>query len=274
MNKKRKYLLLIILPSIIGFIITLGLFLIFLEPIIKGFGILEGAWLGVSIILVRMGLVIFMSSYMFKKWFAQEYQFFSDLPFLFGLFFLILFFGKAYDLLYNLTFYTIDEISFLVILKIRFIIAVLSITPMYYFSIGMILFFLSLNDRYKKLNNKEFSKRIQLIVLLLIVSIEMIIIILFLDLNTNRIILPSIVIPSFLIIVIVFYIAYKNKRLSQVNPLILAIGFGAYLISQIMRPVFQILFGETSLTVIISEIIDLVIYLIIFLGLIKKIEYK
>jgi len=211
---------------------------------------------------------------MFKKWFAQEYQFFSDLPFLFGLFFLILFFGKAYDLLYNLTFYTIDEISFLVILKIRFIIAVLSITPMYYFSIGMILFFLSLNDRYKKLNNKEFSKRIQLIVLLLIVSIEMIIIILFLDLNTNRIILPSIVIPSFLIIVIVFYIAYKNKRLSQVNPLILAIGFGAYLISQIMRPVFQILFGETSLTVIISEIIDLVIYLIIFLGLIKKIEYK
>lgn len=270
LNKKKTQLILII-SFLLGLIITINLFIVYLNPIKKT--ILEyeeGIWFIIIIISVRMGLLLLMSIYLFKSWFDQENYYFSDIPFLFGIFFMFVFFGKLYDLLHNLTYHFIDNFSFLIILKIRFLIGILSITPMYYLSIGMIIFFFSLSEKYPKFNDKEFSDRIQLIILILIILIETIIIILFLNVGTNVLILPGIVIPSFLIIVLVFFFAYKNQRLSQVNPLILTVGFAAYLISQVIRPIFHGVFGEEVLYILFSELIDLIIFFIIFIGLIKK----
>ncbi len=273
MNKKEKYLIGIISPTIIGLIITLILFIANLDPIIKTINAYEGTWIIIVIIIIRIILLAGMSAYMFKQWFNQEHQYLSDIPFLFALFFLLVIFGKSFDLLYNLTYYFTDRFTFLIILKVRFLIGALSLSPMYYLSIGMILFFLSLYEKYKKLDDKKVSNQIQLITLSIIILLISALIIIFLDDETNKIILPAIVIPSFLTIVLIFYFAYKNKRLSQVNPLILAIGFSAYLISQIIRPIFQIIFGNEVPFIFFSELLDLIIYFVIFIGLIKKIEY-
>jgi hypothetical protein len=280
MDKKNLYLTEIIIFTAISLIGTIIIYILNIGAIIRGIeilntfpGILNNAWSMIIIILIRIILLAGMSIYMFKEWFNQEHQYLSDLPFLFALFFLILIFGKAFDLLYNLLYYSTDELTFSIIYKIRLSIGVLDLSPMYYLSIGMIIFFLTLSGKHKKLENKEYSKKIQLLLFLLIVVIELIIIILFLTVKTAVIILPSIVIPSIITIVVIFYLAYKNERLSQVNPLILSVGFGAYLLSQIIRPVFHTIIGQTPLTISISEIIDLIIFLVIFLGLIRKIEY-
>ena len=88
------------------------------------------------------------------------------------------------------------------------------------------------------------------------------------------ILLPLFVIPSLIIIVWLFQFAYRNKRLSQVNPLILTFGFSAYLISQIIRPLLQNLLGAGTTYIIIAEIIDLIIFIIIFIGFYLKANYE
>jgi hypothetical protein len=215
-----------------------------------------------------------MSGYLFKKWFNQEKRFFSDIPFLFSLFFLLVFFGKALDLLYNLTYYFVHRSTFLFIIKLRFLIAILSIAPMYYLSITIIQFFISIYNNDNKLKNEKFSHQIRLISVMIILLIELLIIFIFLNEKTAQVILPGIAIPSFLMIVVIFFLAYKNQKLSQVNPLILTIGFGFYLVSQLIRPLLQLIFGETFYYVFSAELIDLIIFLVIFLGLITKIDYK
>jgi hypothetical protein len=166
------------------------------------------------------------------------------------------------------------EAQFLLIFKIRFALAVWGIMPLNYLSAGMILFFMSLNEKYKKLQDKRFSQKIQFIVIFSFGFIITIIIAIFLNLITLRIILPIIVVPSMIVITIIFYLAYRNKRLSQVNPKILSIGFGIYLLSTILRPLFYTLWGETEPAVhFFVEIIDLIVYITIFLGLITKVLY-
>jgi hypothetical protein len=79
--------------------------------------------------------------------------------------------------------------------------------------------------------------------------------------------LPSIVIPSLLGIVYIFFLAYKLNRLSVVKPGILTIGFFLYLISNIFRPVMQNIIGEAASYIIIAETVDILVFLVIFIGL-------
>lgn len=270
MHEKKPYLLSIILPFVLGLILTLFLYLTYTDAILKTLNEFEGSWLVITILLARIGLLLLMGVYLFTRWLRQERQYLSDIPFLFAVFFLLVFFGKGYDLLHDLTFHFTDHLSFLFILKLRFIIAVMSIAPMYYLSIGMILFFLSLSDQFKALRRKQVSKRIQNIIFLAVVSTELCVILFWLNVETSGVILPVIVIPSFFTVVLVFYFAHINQRLSQVRPLVLTIAFALYLISQIIRPIFRSLFGNTSLYILVVESIDLLLFFLIFGGLIKS----
>lgn len=240
-----------------------------MNSIIIAISTFKGIWLVIAILLSRMVLLLLMSFYLFSQWLRQEHQFYSDIPFLFAIFFLMLFFGKGYDLLHDLTFHFTDHLSFLLILKLRFIIMVGSIAPIYYLSIGMFFFFLSLTDKGDSLKDTQILKNFQRNLFIIVVTGEISLIIILLTVETSSIILPGIVIPSFLIVVLVFYFAYKNQRLSQVRPLILMIAFTCYLISQILRPLFRLIFGETSTYILVAEIIDLIIFFLIFGGLIK-----
>lgn len=231
----------------------------------------DGAWSVLVIILVRITILAGSAFYMFRKWFNQEEQYLSDIPFLFGMFFLLLTFGKTLDLFSNLTFYSFDETVVLSILKVRYFVIILTLAPLVYLGLGIILF--SLSFRYEKLT-KDFNNKIRTKLIVIILCVESFAILMVLSVSAISLLLPCVIIPSLAGIVYVFLLAYKTKRLSEVNPLILAIGFFLYMISSIIRPIAQNIIGISANFLIFIEIIDLIVCIVIFMGFYLKIDYS
>jgi len=273
MTKKQLFKCLIIVIIITGIISIFTLFTIYTSEINRSLTNVEGAWASLFIILFRIAILSGMTFYVFQKWFKQEAQYLSDLPSLFGFFFLFLIFGKFLDMLFYLTYFTLEDDEVLLLLKVHFFIAILTLFPMIYLSLGMILYYFSLKNKYKKLNNEKYRNKVRMTIIVIITLTEIIAIILAPNTVIVGILLPCFVLPSLLTIAWLFAFAHKNKALPQVNPLILTFTFIAYLISQIMRPLFQNIF-DPALYIIVSEIIDLIIFAFIFLGFYLKPHYK
>lgn len=210
---------------------------------------------------------------MFRKWFKAEKQFYDDIPFLFGLFFAILVFGKSLDLLYNLLYYTASPEVFIFIYKLRYVIAVLDLMPLYVLTLEIVLFALASYGEKHDLESKQYRNKIKFFIIVLVTTMELIIVIFFLDVHSSRYILPAIVIPSILMMAIIFTFTYKNKLLTQVNSLLLCISFFLYLISQILRPLAQTIIGLTASYIVLSELVDLTVFVLIFIGLMVKPHY-
>ncbi|TFG22743.1 MAG: hypothetical protein EU529_09600 [Promethearchaeota archaeon] len=272
MTKARTYKILLLIIVVSGLVPLLLLYFLYLREIQQAITHTEGAWPVVIIILIRIGFISVMSYYMFHRWFKQEEQYLSDIPFLFGIFLLLLAFGKILDLFWDLTFFTFNDDFVMFLLKIRFFIIILEMAPLIFLSINMILYLRSL--RGKSTGDEKQRNKITLRIMLLIVAIETTAVILAPTLIIMGILLPCIVIPSILVIIWMFLFAYKNKRLSQVHPLIIAIGFIAWFISNIARVVLQIIFGETPTYIFTAEMIDFFVFLIIFLGFCLKANYS
>ena len=272
-KNNKIYLFVLLLGVILGSIAVMLLYILNWEVIVGSYNTQEGALGVVLIISSRILIVSGMAFYTFFRWFKQEEQYFSDIPFLFGLFFMFLVFGKTLDMFVAFIFFQLNASIVLVVLKIRYFIMILDFFPMIYLSSEMILFSFSLKPRYKRLTSEKERNKTSLKFITLILIIEGIAGLI----APNSIILsiyyPIIVIPSLLTIVWLFYFAYKNKRLSQVNTLILTIGFGLYLISQIIRPLAQFVIGESAVFLIFAETIDLIIFIIIFVGFSKGSTY-
>ena len=274
MKQKNQYKLILLFSILLGFILVFILYFLNLSIITQAYNEIHGMDLVVIIVLVRIVILFGSSMYMFYKWFSQEKQFLSDLPLLFALFFLLLTFGKMIDLFFNFTYrYFVESLNLLVI-KIRFFIIIFTVLPLIYLSITMILFSLSLRDKFQKLKDENTRNKISLIIILLILIVESTAVIIIPDTPSISILLPAVVIPSLLVIVWLFAFSYKNQRLSQVNSLVLMIGFAAYLISQIIRPIIQVILGETTAYINIVEIIDLIIFVVIFIGFYMEANYK
>jgi len=262
------------LSVILGIIAVSLLYWVNIPIIIQAYNEVEGIGGVIVIILIRIIILSVSAGYMFRVWFKQEAQYVSDLPFLFGLFFLLLAFGKCIDLLFDFTYFYFNENEILTLIKIRFIIIIFTVAPMVFLSIGMILYSQSLKEKNSKLKDEKHRNKETFIIIIIILSIETLAVILTPNTTVIGILLPWIVIPSFITIVWLFAFAHKNKRLSQVNPLILAIGFCAYLVSQIIRPLLQNFLTPAYLYIITAEIIDLIIFVIIFIGFYMKANYE
>ncbi|MFX0021537.1 MAG: hypothetical protein ACFE9S_04375 [Candidatus Hermodarchaeota archaeon] len=228
----------------------------------------------VIILLVRILILFGSSAYTFYKWFKQEKQFLSDLPFLFGVFFLLLTFGKMIDLFFDFTYLYFPEALNLLVIKIRYFIIIFTVLPLIYLSITMILFSLSLREKFQGLREESSRNRTSLIIAIIVIIVESTAVIIVPNTLSISFLLPAVVIPSLLVIVWLFAFSYRNKRLSQVNAFVLMIGFATYLISQILRPIFQRLLGENTAYINLSEIVDLVIFIVIFIGFYLKANYK
>ena len=274
MIKKNLYMGVISLLAVLGTIMITILYAINMSAIYDGYTQTEGIFEVVILILIRIFLLAGMTWVMFRKWYKQEDHYFADLPFLFGLFFFFLIFGKFLDLLFDLTFFTLEKDMVLFLLKIRFFVVILTLFPMIYLSIGMFLYNLSLKEKHEKLRVEKHRDKVRIRIIILIVLIEMIAVIMAPNTTIIGILLPVFVIPSLIIIVWLFQFAYRNKRLSQVNPLILTFGFSAYLVSQIIRPLLQHLVASAALYIIFAELIDLIIFVIIFIGFYMKANYE
>ena len=268
LSKKNQYkygVLASLSLSIIGIVIA---YLINAQLIIQAFQDYEGAFEVVLVISIRIIILSITSFYLFNKWFKQEAQYLSDIPFLLGLFFIILTFGKAIDLLWDLTFFTFGEGFVLLFLKFRFLIIIFEVAPLIF--LGLEIIFFRMEDRYKRLKDKDFMNRLRIIVILVIICIESIAVILAPHVTFLGTILPVIVIPSLIGIVYIFFLAYRLNRLTVVKPGILTIGFFLYLCSSILRPIMQQILGEEASYIIVSELVDIIVFLIIFSGLYKK----
>lgn len=270
---KRLYLAVIILGIVIGAYGVINLYIFNWSVIIESFSEHDGALGVVLIIGLRIIIVLGMAMYTFLKWLKQEQQYFSDLPFLFGSFFLLLAFGKSLDLFIDFIFFKLSEALVLIILKIRFFVLILNLFPMIYLSNEMILYSFSLKPRFKKLHNENIRNKISFRLILIILMSETIAGVLAPNSRILSFYYPIIAIPSLITIIWLFYFACKHKRLLQVNSLILTTGFGLYLLSQIIRPLLQYIISESSLFVIFIETIDLLIFVIIFTGFYKTPRY-
>ncbi len=274
MKQKTQYKLILLVSILAGFISVFTLYFLNLPTIIQAYNDIQGMDLVVIIVLVRILILFGSSMYMLYKWFKQEKQFLSDLPILFAIFFLLLTFGKMIDLFFDFTYsYFIDSLNLLVI-KIRYFIIIFTVLPLIYLSITMILFRLSLMDKFQKLRNEKTRNKTSSIIAIVIIIVESVAVIIVPDAPSISILLPAVVIPSLLVIVWLFAFSHRNKRLSQVNSFVLMIGFAAYLLSQILRPVFQRLLGENTAYINLSELIDLVIFIVIFIGFYLEANYK
>ncbi|MFX1410428.1 MAG: hypothetical protein ACFFA6_08745, partial [Promethearchaeota archaeon] len=93
---KRKLYKYTLFSSVnLSVISVLILYYLNLALIIKAFSDYQGAFEVVLIISLRIVILSITAFYLFNKWFKQEAMYLSDIPFLLGLFFLILIFGKA-----------------------------------------------------------------------------------------------------------------------------------------------------------------------------------
>jgi hypothetical protein len=273
-QKKKFYLTTILSSVILGICLIVLLYSFSWTIILESYTEYNGALGVVLVITSRIGIVSGMAIYTFIQWFKQEEQYFSDLPFLFGLFFLLLVFGKALDMYNAFIFFQVGELIVLIITKIRFIIMILDFLPMIYLSIGMILFSLSLKEKNRSLRDEKRLNAVRVRIIILIIIGELTAILTINSISIISILYPIVVIPSLITIVWLFNFAYRNKRLSQVNASILWIGFSAYLVSQIVRPLVQFIIGESALFLIIAETLDLSIFVVIFIGFYKRANYS
>ncbi len=273
MRKSNWYKLALSLGSLLGFISVFMLYFLNLPIIIQAYNDIQGMELVVIIVLVRIFILFGSSMYMFYKWFKQEKQFLSDLPILFAIFFLLLSFGKMIDLFFDFTYSYFTEPLNLLVIKIRFFIIIFTVLSLIYLSTTMILFSLSLRDKFQNLRDETSRNKTSLIIVVFVIIIESAAVIIVSDTPSISTLLPAVVIPSLLVIVWLFAFSYKNKRLSQVNSFVLMIGFAAYLLSQILRPVIQRILGENTAYINLVEIIDLFIFGVIFLGFYMEANY-
>ncbi|UCD02162.1 MAG: hypothetical protein JSV23_03870 [Promethearchaeota archaeon] len=268
LNKKRLYQYSILVSVILGIIGVFFLYFINYSLIAKAFADYEGAIQVVLIISLRILLLSIITFYLINKWFKQEVQYLTDIPFLLSIFFLILAFGKTIDVFWDLTFFTFDDAVVLFLVKIRYFIIIFEVAPLIY--LGFEIVFFRMEDRFTRLKDKRFMNTLRTRLIAVIVAIESVTIIIVPNITVLGMILPIILIPSLISIVYIFYLAYRYNRLKMVKPKILTIGFLLYMMSNILRPVMQNILGETANFVILTELVDLSIFLIIFLGLYKK----
>ncbi|MHA2182191.1 MAG: hypothetical protein ACXAAH_12295 [Promethearchaeota archaeon] len=265
-TSKKSYKIIISLTIFIGMVGILCLYLFTLPLILNN--IVDGTLQVVLVISARIIILSITTYYLFHKWFQQEAQYLSDIPFLLGLFFLILVFGKFIDLHWDLTFFLYNETVILFYLKFRYILIIIEVAPLLF--LGLEIIFFRIEERFPKLKNKRYMNNLRIKIMTSIITIEMIAIFIVPNYTILGRLLPFILIPTLMGIVYIFFLAYRLNRLTVVKPNILTIGFFLYLLSNIFRPLMHNIIGDNPSYLLVVEFVDLIIFIIIFLGLYKK----
>jgi len=270
---KSRYAFTLLVVPLISIIAISYLYSFFSAEIIESLLHYEGTVSLVFIISIRIAILTILTVFIFITWLKAEESYISDIPCLMGIFFGTIIFGKAIDILHNLTHYTASTDANMMILKIRFFIAIGSIFPLLFLGINMLLAFRALNEN-SRYQNEILRLKVRNAIILLIIAFYATLVVIAPDSTFIGILLPIFTLPALFLTTWIFVIAYRNQRLSQVHPGILSIGFILYLFSNIFRPVMMFVLGKTAMYALVSESLDVLIFVIIFIGLITKKEYK
>ncbi|TFF97456.1 MAG: hypothetical protein EU547_04270 [Promethearchaeota archaeon] len=272
MKRKNSTLLILFFLIFSGSIIIFFLYTYYINEILNSLELIPELMILIPIIFIKISVISIMGGFLLFRWYNQQEQYLSDISFMFGIFFIILIFGKLLDILINMLYYLISPDSILILVKIRFLLIISNIFPILFFSIEIILMYLSLYERFSALKIKNTSAKYRNRILILLLVLFSLVIILAPDYSTILTIYPLLMIPSFIMIVLMFLYAYRSKRLSEINPLIVAIGFFAFLLTTVFRAIGQNII-DPKFASILSEIFEIISFIIIFIGLIRKANY-
>ncbi|MHA1726264.1 MAG: hypothetical protein ACTSYC_11105 [Promethearchaeota archaeon] len=275
LDKKRKYLLGIISGNIIGIILVIIYWIIMLQVLVNISYPIQVFWEIIFIELLRIGVFILMTTILYHKWFQQEALFLSDAYFLFGMFFNILIYGKIQDL-FGYLYYSQIALEYQIILfylKTRYLLIIFNTLPLFY--LGIFVLFSIFTTFIKELP-EHVVERVRFFIFngFIIANTFTIIILPTIELV---ILLYSIILTTTLLgIVMMFFIMYKYKRLSQAHGLIIGLGFLlAIILSFYTSQLRNAYVNDASLvsSLILAELIDMFVYFIVFFGFLIKPKY-
>lgn len=273
MEKKKQKYKLGLLGVLIALLVVFALvYSLYWSTISYALTEVEDTWLAAIASILRIIILSIMSIILFRKWFKQEAIYTSDAYFLFALFFMILTYGKIYDLLYNLILISesFGDMALLYLLKVRYIIVVINIIPILYIGLEATMTFISVY--IKEISKKQFNQ-LRLWIVIIFLGIISFIIAIASSITFLISVLPFLTLAIFVMISIMFLFMYKNKRLSQANGLIIGLAFLVFIFTNIARSIISVrALNEPSLFVI-AETLDIIANVLMFFGFISKPKY-
>ena len=233
------------------------------------------------ITIVRVSISIYGSYFLFKIWFMKKTRSYSDLPFLYGLFFFIFIPAKLLDLMIMLNYRLYADFGYsytflLNTIKLRYILLILNIVPL--ILSGMYLYVYRLNLKKPDFERERVSKRLTFLFSSLYFPTFFIVIIILNNIYLFSYIGAIITFSSLIFVIWMFITVYRGKILPEINSLILSVGFICYLIFNVLLPIYVNVIGQFSLegerlAGSILELGTLFSMIIVLLGFKKKANY-
>jgi hypothetical protein len=207
---------------------------------------------------IRAAIVLGFSIMLFIQWVKSEKRSIKDFKFLFGLQFFFLCCAKIFDIYLTYTMGSLEVLSDpsnLPILRARWILMVANIIPVF-----SMLVFVWL---YKSMKKQIILNSIFIVVSLLLILFAPSYVFL-------QGLLVFMLLPIVVLSIITFFNLHKHRRLPQFNSLMMAISQILYLIMQIVRPILVSSPIGHEFNYIISESIEIVIWILMGLCFIIK----
>ena len=205
-----------------------------------------------SIVIFTLGTILF------RKWMKQNQKYYSDFPFLNSLGFYFYAIGKIFDIYLYIRFRTndtsgiISDSQVLAFAKARFLLSpVIVLIP--YLILMLVIWF-------------QGKKKLQIGIGLGWALISITAVLLARSYPQLLAINAVIAFPPIFLSIITFGIINHQKRLPQINSLILMIGWSSYVISQLIRTIWVNLGTGTWGLSYVGELIELFTFVIIGIG--------
>ena len=205
-----------------------------------------------SIVIFSLGTILL------RKWMNQKQKYYTDFPFLNSLGFYFYAIGKIFDIYLYIRFRTndtsgiISDIQVLTFAKARFLLSpVIVLIP--YVILMLVIWF-------------QGKKKLQIGIGFGWALISIIAVLIAQSYPQLLIMNAIIAFPPILLSIITFGIINHQKRLPQINSLILMIGWSSYLVSQLIRSIWVTLGSGTWGLSYVGELIEMVTFVIIGIG--------
>jgi hypothetical protein len=206
---------------------------------------------------LKCTVLVWMSILLFRKWWQQERRFFSDFPILMGMGFLLFASVKIVDLYLYISLsdifsqYNESNANYLPWAQFRYFLGILSVLP-----VTLLMLAIWFGNR----------KKIQWLLGGIWASISLISIFFATNLDEFLQITAIYAFPPILLIAITFFIIHRQKRLPQINSLVLGLGWSGYIFLQIIRPLWYQLGAGTFGLAWLGELIEMSAMVVIGMG--------
>ncbi len=217
------------------------------------------------VMLIRIAFLFAGGVYLFYKWVKAPRRYFSDFPFLMGISFTALGASKVFDIALYSMFLDVNYANLavwderLVFGYVRWLMMLVVSAPLLYANLKV---WAADHPRLRLFlvggHTVGFA-----ILILQAQSFA------FLNALTSWLILPLA-----LITILTFLFIYKQKRLPNVHGLLVGIGWLGYVFSSYIRPILMRVGNPPWGLVIIAEILDLAMWVVIFLGFVLKPKFS